>query len=150
MFPKTSGTAGSWPEVMHNRYVTDWKAYHSPFDRIPPTRLKEAGGAPSAPVSYGINQKLFDLSSSKFESPSELIMMAPALKAGPVAQFIGMSNTNVEVPVGGNGGTKGGTHQNRSRINALYADAHVANLLYTDFTKSTGDDKRRWDPDPEN
>jgi len=147
MFPRSSGTAGSWPEAMHTRYVTDWKAYHSPFDRIPPTRLADVGNSKDAPVSYGINQKLFDVSSSKFSSPSELIMMAPALKSGAVIQFTGMSSTNVEVPVGGNGGTRGGTHQNRSRINALFADAHVANMLYTDFIKTSGDETRRWSPD---
>jgi len=116
MFPSAGGTAGSWPEVMHTRYVTDWKAYRSPFDRVPPTRLVDVGNsAAAAPVSYGINDNLFDVSSSKFASPSELIMMAPSHNGGAVIQFTGTSATNVKVTANSNGSTRGGTHQNRSR-----------------------------------
>jgi prepilin-type N-terminal cleavage/methylation domain-containing protein/prepilin-type processing-associated H-X9-DG protein len=146
MFP-SAGT-DKWPVVMHARYVTDWKAYHSPFDRVPAARLVDVGSsAPAAPVSYGVNDKLLDVSSSKFASPSELIMMAPSHNGGAVIQFTGTSATDVKVTANSNGSTRGGTHQNRSRINALFADAHVANMLYTDFTKSTGDERRRWFPE---
>jgi prepilin-type N-terminal cleavage/methylation domain-containing protein/prepilin-type processing-associated H-X9-DG protein len=145
-FPKTS-TAGAWPKAMHDRYVTDWKAYHSPFDRLPATRLQDVGSAAVAPVSYGINTKLFDKSSSNFASPSELIMMSCQMTSSSPATFVGTSDQNVELPVGGLGGMKNGTHQNRSRINALFADAHITNMTFIEFVKSTGDEELRWTPE---
>ena len=147
MFPNTIGTAGAWPEAMHSRYITDWKTFHSPFDRIPATRLNPSGTG-AQPVSYGINTKLFDEPSSKFTSPSELIMAAPSMADPKRPQFTGTSATNVDVSATTNGSTKGGTHQSRSRINALYADAHVTNLLYLEFARTSGSDgQRRWEPE---
>jgi prepilin-type processing-associated H-X9-DG protein len=41
-----------------------------------------------------------------------------------------------------------GTHTNRSQINALYADTHVASVNYKEFatTSGTTDDEKRWKP----
>lgn len=148
MFPRTSGTAGPWPQALHAKYVPDWKAYHSPFDRVPTSRLAAANSDASAAVSYGINTQLFGVNSSKFGSPSELIMAAPVMDGGTQIKFSGTSASNVDLPKGGGGGTKKGTHNNRARINALYADAHVKDLLWTEFTRTSGDDgKRRWNPE---
>ena len=143
MFPK-SATGGAWPKQLRDRYVTTWKAFHSPFDKRP---QQETG---TVPVSYGINSKCFDVNASKFSAPSELIMGAPAVDPSPVLKFSGTSDKNVEVrPIGG-GGKKFGTHQSRAQINALFADSHVSSVLYNDFAKTAGEDgKRRWEPESE-
>ena len=149
MFPKTPGTAGPWPQALHEKYVPDWKAYHSPFDRLPGSRLSDATSNASAAVSYGINTNLFGVNSSKFGSPSELIMAAPVMEGGTQIKFTGTSASTVDLPKGGGGGTKRGTHQGRLRVNALYADAHVKDILWTEFIKTSGEDgRRRWDPEP--
>ena len=91
---------------------------------------------------------VFGVNSSKFGSPSELIMAAPVMDGGTQIKFSGTSASNVDLPKGGGGGTKKGTHNNRSRVNALYADAHVKDLLWKEFSKTTDDDgKRRWNPE---
>ena len=102
------------------------------------------------PISYGINKNAFDINASKFTSPSELIIAAPAMEPSAELKFTGVSSQNVELDTPSGSAKKYGTHQNRSLINALYADSHVSSLLYNDFAQSSGEaGRRRWYPDSE-
>src|SRR5204863_8566152 len=79
MFTKNA-TGGPWPKQMRDRYVTTWKVFRSPFDRITAAR-PEAESGTSVPISYGINKNAFDINASNFPSPSELIIEARRLEA---------------------------------------------------------------------
>jgi prepilin-type N-terminal cleavage/methylation domain-containing protein/prepilin-type processing-associated H-X9-DG protein len=135
-----------WPILLQSKYVTDWRVFRSPFDKVTAQR-PEKRTAPGVPVSYGINVKTYNMHTSKFRSPSELVLAAPNLPAANPIKFSGTSDLNVtlEMPSGTN---KGGTHSNRNQINALFADAHVSSMLWKDFSQTTGDDGlRRWYPE---
>ncbi|MEO8351993.1 MAG: prepilin-type N-terminal cleavage/methylation domain-containing protein [Chthoniobacteraceae bacterium] len=146
MFTKAGDASGSWPDVLHERYVKSWKTFRSPFDRPTADRPNVETGS-NVPVSYGINSNLFDVNASKFESPSELIMAAPAVEPAADIAFTGRSSQNVSVMPPG-GARKLGTHSNRNQINVLYCDSHVTSLLFADFGKSSAEDgRRRWFPE---
>ena len=93
MFSVTTTT--TWPVLLQQKYVPDWRVFKSPFDRRKDTTNP-------SPVSYGINSYLFtpaadtaktpgketyNGSTSQFVSPSELILMAPV----PDAKLDGLS-----------------------------------------------------------
>ena len=138
---ESGGGAVAWPSTLHRKYVTNWKVFRSPFDKRP-DRDEE-----NAPVSYGLNTYLFDVHSSKITSPSQLILMASAVSSGKALDFpeANRGSTNVEVRPGS--GPKSGTHNNRSQINVVYADAHAASINCQEFS-STADAEgaRRWFP----
>jgi prepilin-type N-terminal cleavage/methylation domain-containing protein/prepilin-type processing-associated H-X9-DG protein len=137
----------TWPIVLQKKYVTDWRVFRSPFDKVTPQR-PDKRVAPGVPVSYGINVNTYNVHTSKYRSPSELILAAPNPGPGTPMKFDGTSNVNVTLPLPSGGSSKGGTHSNRNQINALYADAHVSSMLWRDFSLTTGDDgQRRWYPE---
>jgi len=167
-----SSTAITWPVALYSKYVTNWKAFTSPFDANAHVGTLATGG--DTCVSYGINNNIlnggtstpvFDGNTTKFSSPSQLILMAPVVAQGGSANVIqfpstnasGSSlgtingNTNVVLPVPSPYAANYGTHNNRGQINALYADAHVQSLTYRDFCTTTvvGTDTTgpaRWQP----
>ena len=147
MFKKESGGGAevvSWPVTLQSKYVTNWKVFRSPFDKRP-----DRVDPPGIPVSYGINNNLFGVNASKFDAPSQLLAMAPALVPGTDVAFLGTSDSNPNVPMPEGGGTgKLGTHNNRAQINVLYADSHAASIPYREFA-STQDESglRRWWPE---
>jgi prepilin-type N-terminal cleavage/methylation domain-containing protein/prepilin-type processing-associated H-X9-DG protein len=129
----------SWPIILHQKYVQNWKVFRSPFDKRPDLETD------SAPVSYGVNQNLIDIHSSKFGSPSQLIMMAPSVGGGAELSFAGTGSSNPTVLPGN--GSKSGTHNNRSQINVVYADAHAASISATEFSKASDvEGLKRWYP----
>jgi prepilin-type N-terminal cleavage/methylation domain-containing protein/prepilin-type processing-associated H-X9-DG protein len=157
-----SGTANTWPVILQAKYVPNWKVFKSPFD-------KRADGATqtadAVSVSYGVNENVFnqaekpawDGNSSRLASPSQLILIAPAMTSEPVTPtFDGKGNVDVLVKVPADAtGRKDfrGTHNSRSQINALYADTHVETLRYGPSSDSaayanTQNDsgKNRWEP----
>lgn len=141
-----AGGGGSWPETLHERYVKSWKTFRSPFDRTTTERPATETGN-NVPVSYGLNTNVVDTNASKFESPSELIMGAPAVVPGPELTFNGRSSQSVTITPPG-GAKKQGTHANRTQINVLFCDSHVSSVLFADYGKSSGEDgRRRWFPD---
>lgn len=145
MFKIDSSTP--WPITLNDKYVTSWKVFRSPFDPVTQNRpVKEK--APGVPVSYGINENCFGVNGSKFESPSLLVLMAPAMESGNEVKFNGVSETNVKVPMPSNPGGKQGTHFGRSQINVLYADAHVSTVPWKEFA-TTADEEglKRWWPE---
>lgn len=160
IFSDTAGTDGKfWPALLQTKYVTDWKVFRSPFDKRPPGNQTDLT---TLPVSYGVNVNVlkqpgkpgWDGNWSKLSAPSQLILMAPAMDASSVKDVIfkGVANQAVPLPAP-SVAPKLGTHSGRSRINALYADSHVAAITYGPSTSAeaynntTGDaGLRRWNP----
>lgn len=132
MFDEDGSGGKFWPEILQSKYVTNWKVFKSAFD----TR-KDSTALAAIPVSYGINTNVlkhagkWDGNISKLESPSQLIVMAPAMDplVISVPVFTGIANTAVPLPVP-TVSKKLGTHNKRSQIHALYADSHVSILKY--------------------
>lgn len=133
------GDASTWPQTLHSKYVSNWKVYRSPFDK------RADSDDNSAPVSYGFNKNVLGVHTSKFQSPSQLIMIAPALQAGKEVRFSGTAQQNVDVSPGN--GAQSGTHTNRTQINVVFADAHTASINAREFSEASGTDGlRRWSP----
>jgi prepilin-type processing-associated H-X9-DG protein len=89
-----------------------------------------------------------DKSSVEFQSPSQLIIIAPHLTgaADETASWQGTSANNPELNYPP-GAQPQGTHANAKNINALFADAHVENLAWQKYSDSTSDaGKQRWLP----
>jgi len=158
-------TTIAWPVALYSKYVTNWKVFASPFDTIASSYTGTLADGSDSYVSYGINNNIlngatstptFDGNTTKFSSPSQLILMAPVVTAAPPASTIKFPNTkngnqNVALPVPASYTGNYGTHMNRGQINALFADAHVQSLSYRDFctTAAVGTDTSgpaRWQP----
>ncbi len=145
MFKKDSGGGAeivSWPITLQSKYVTNWKVFRSPFDK-----RADRAEAPGIPVSYGINDNLFGINASKWDSPSQLIAMAPSLVPGNEVLFNGTSESNPRVIMpDGSGPGKLGTHNGRAQINVLFADSHAISIPYREFagTQDAAGLKRWW------
>ncbi len=153
MFPSTASGAGSgaavisWPTTLHDKYVTTWKVFHSPFDIRPVTETVPA------PVSYAVNDNTMTLvdpykgSASQFVSPSELILMSADPGKDPKKlDFRAISSGNPTV-MPATPGVKLGTHSSRGQINVLFADAHASSISWADYADSTTPEGvRRWQP----
>ncbi len=147
-----------WPQTLQAKYVPTWKVFKSPFD-------KRDDNSVTPPVSYGINVNIltpvaaaggtaFDGNASKLAAPSQLIYMAPNIDpAQTTVVFLlktSIDKVSVAEPVVTPPLTKAqyrGTHTNRSQINALYADTHIASITYSEFaTTKTPEGLLRWKP----
>jgi prepilin-type N-terminal cleavage/methylation domain-containing protein/prepilin-type processing-associated H-X9-DG protein len=143
-------------------YLSSWNVFQSPLDTRP--ALEDDT---NSPISYGINQNVADQSvppgtrlfANKIVTPSVFILFAPAQDPAATVEFQGTASTAApgvtvvgkggsppppapplpaqarSVPPGGN--ATGGTHSSRKQINALFADWHVENMLWTTFTNTT-------------
>jgi len=145
-------------------YVSSWDGFLSPFD-IPVLPRTASDNDANSAVSYGVNPKIYPnntaLSAAKITIPTAFIVFAPAEASGATVTFRGTANTssqpnlaaspNVTVlGIGGNpppapppqatsspgGNATGGTHSSRQKINALFADWHSENMLWTTFTNN--------------
>jgi prepilin-type N-terminal cleavage/methylation domain len=158
-----SATA-TWMSQLCPKYTAAWGIFKSPLDT---TRLpSEAGtGSPASPISYGINSKIYDvnnvaISADKIAKPTVFILFAPAQDNATTVNFQGLATTPAPgVTVLGNsntvtsnpasGAATGGTQNNRTRINALFADLHCENMLWSAFTNTTATpptDPDQWTP----
>jgi prepilin-type N-terminal cleavage/methylation domain-containing protein/prepilin-type processing-associated H-X9-DG protein len=158
--------AASWMSQLSPKYFSGWRGFQSPFDKRTPS---EAGtGIPFSPISYGVNANIYPvgggtLSAGKINKPTAFILFAPAQATGATVNFVGWANSNPldkGVTVAGTGSAAtsnpggaatGGTHNNRQRINALFADLHCETMAWTTFTRNapTSDDPDalfRWNP----
>ena len=140
-------TTGSWMRQLNPKYVSAWGIFQSPFDTRAPS---EAGiAAPVSPISYGVNANIYPnntaMSADKISKSTIFILFAPAQAATATVTFQGTAAT---VPPGvtvlGNGATATsipggttapppppqGTHANRTRINALFADLHLESMTW--------------------
>jgi prepilin-type processing-associated H-X9-DG protein len=157
-------TGSSWVTQLNPKYVSRWAVLQSPFDKRPGS---EAGtGIPVSPVSYGINANVFSgsspFSADRITKPSSFILFAPAQKSGTTVSFQGTAVVTLPVVtvlgVGGNtatsnpgGNATGGTHSNRTKINALFADLHSETMPWATFTNNAAttndpDGAYRWTP----
>jgi prepilin-type N-terminal cleavage/methylation domain-containing protein/prepilin-type processing-associated H-X9-DG protein len=130
-----------WPVTLRDKAVPDWRVFKSPFDTRPNRDV-----APNAPVSYGINDSVLGTNTSKFDSPSQLFLMAAAMDQGKTVAFSGTSESAPVIrPSGGTG--KFGTHSGRSQINVLFADSHVTSMSWIEFSSDAGESgKIHWQP----
>jgi len=170
-------TSASWMSQLYNadpppaapKYLSSWGVFVSPFDRPASPRTSSPNNANSA-VSYGINgtSGVIGMSADKISKPSVFIVFAPAQASGSAVNFRGIGNTtsqanlaassNVTVLAAAtvpNGPATGGTHNGRTKINALCADWHVETMPWSGtgpaFTHTTDpgsdpDAPYRWSP----
>jgi prepilin-type N-terminal cleavage/methylation domain-containing protein len=165
-------TTGSWMSQLYNadnpaasKYLSSWKIFVSPFDK----RTSSAPSATSA-ISYGINGTagVVGISVDRIPKPTAFVVFAPAQQSGTTVAFQGIANTTTQAALVGSpnvtvlaatsnpGGTAtGGTHNGRTKINALCADWHVESMLWSGtgpaFTHTTDpgsdpDGPYRWGP----
>src|SRR5207249_8707842 len=138
----------NWMTSLHPKYLSNWKIFQSPFDK----RASSENNT-TAPVSYGFNANAqssgVSLLSDKITNPSVFILFAPGQGTLTTVSFTGTAATSVTVDKAG--GSLGGTHNKRRRINACMADLHVENMLwsvYINNTNSSSDPSasQRWTP----
>jgi prepilin-type processing-associated H-X9-DG protein len=146
---------------LNQKYLSAWRVLESPFDK---RSTSELGGA-NAAISYGINPNVYSagvpISADKITKPTVFITFAPAQKAGTIVSFQGAGNSaapGVEVLATTStpgGAATGGTHNNRAKINALFADWHVETMAWSGtgpaFTHTSDpggdpDAQYRWSP----
>jgi prepilin-type N-terminal cleavage/methylation domain-containing protein/prepilin-type processing-associated H-X9-DG protein len=143
---------GIWMTQLRPKYLAAWNIFQSPFD----TRAASEVDA-TAPISYGLNgnpgsgSSIAGLSVDRIANPSVFIMFAPAQAVGATVTFAGGTAAAVTVYKNTNPAASGGTHSNRKRINALFADLHSENMVWTTFindTPSANDPSAalRWSP----
>lgn len=161
----TDASAGTWMAQLKPKYVPAWKIFQSPFDYRTASEDETATNKP--PISYGLNgnpgsggtgSSIAGLSMDKVANPSAFIVFAPAPDAtvGSSPKFQGVPATAVteykgtSVP-GGLAPTPGGTHSQRKRINALFADLHSESMPWSTFVNDTNSAtdssaSQRWTP----
>jgi len=156
----------TWMSQLNPKYLSNWRVLESPFDA---RASNELGGANTA-VSYGINNNVYlggaAISADKVTKPVTFIVFAPAQATGATVTFQGAANSSapgVTVNSGGTpatsnpGGTAvGGPHNDRQKINALFADWHAETMYWSGtrpaFTNNTNnppsdaDGNYRWNP----
>ncbi len=155
-FAKNAPVDEIWPNALKNVYVKDWRSFRSPFDKITKDRPSADKNPPPdpIPISYGMNDNLFDTFEGKWKAPtSTLIMLAPAVDTTTSSKIVlfradAVANTSVSIkPLGTTGSQNYGTHRLRTAINVLFADNHVSDMDWAKFTdNTTTKGKYQWDP----
>lgn len=149
MFASAAAGDESWPNLLHAKYVKDWKVFRSPFDK--PTSSRPTGDTAPVPVSYGLNGKIFDTFEGKWvTSGSALILGAADIDVSATGKTVAFSadafsdkNVKLTLPTG----NSLGTHGNRESINVLFADGHVVEMDWKKYIENTTDaGKQHWDP----
>ena len=155
-------TTGSWMTQLCPKYTAAWGIFQSPFDTRAPSEVGDA----TTSISYGINGTpgLIGIAVDKITKPTIFIMFAPAQTQGAAVSFLGTAATvSPYVTVLGIGGGQakstpdgsaaiGGTQNNRTKINALFADLHVETMAWSLFTAKTNNPPsdpcgaQRWNP----
>jgi prepilin-type N-terminal cleavage/methylation domain-containing protein len=141
--------------VIYPKYLATKKVFQSPFDK------RADSETDGAPVSYGINQNIYDLiggNMTRVVSPASTILMAPRYNGNPalVASWTGLAAIApfvVNLPVGGVGMTTG-PQRNGAQINALFCDLHAETMAFGPagtagtFQDATSDPLglKHWDP----
>ena len=166
VFP--GSTTATWMSQFetNQKYLAAWRVLQSPFDS---RASSEAGtGTPVSKISYGINSNVYSaqgvpISADKITKPTAFITFAPAQASGTTVSFQGAANSPGAPGVtvlatngpGGPANATGGTHNNRRKINALFADWHVETMdwsgsgpAFTNTTSQTNDPDGavRWSP----
>ena len=149
LFSISGAGASTWPTLLQAKYVKDWKAFRSPFDK--PSAARPKTDTPPVPISYGLSEKVFDTFMGKWKgSPSSVILAAPAVDTsapGKTVKFMGGAKSDTNVKITMPTGAELGTHQKRTAINVLFADGHVEQMDWSKYIKNGTDiEKQRWDP----
>jgi prepilin-type N-terminal cleavage/methylation domain-containing protein len=119
--------------VIYPKYIGKTrKVFQSPFDK------RSALETDSAPVSYGINQNMYDLingNMTKVVSPPSTILIAPNYSVGPTGSTLWASLAAAapyvrNLPVGGGAGMTTGLQRNGTQINALFCDLHAETMTF--------------------
>ena len=161
VFP--GSTTATWMSKLelNQKYLSAWRVLESPFDK---RSTSELGNAATA-ISYGINSNVYSggvaISADKITKPVTFIVFAPAQASTATVSFLGVGTSaapgvTVLAALSTPGGTAtGGTHQNRTKINAMCGDWHVESMLWSGTgpafknTTATGTDPDgafRWSP----
>lgn len=151
----------TWPgtsttPVLYSKYIGGRKSFLSPFDK------RAAAETDTAPVSYGVNENMYTASPgiardmTRVASPTITILMAPRYNGDPriVASWTGTTTSAPDLKAGGEPANTKGTHTNAKRINALFCDLHVEDMLFGpntvigSFQDKTSDPLglKHWDP----
>jgi prepilin-type N-terminal cleavage/methylation domain-containing protein len=158
-------SSADWMSQLHPKYLPAWAILQSPFDKR--AASENGTAAPISPVSYGLNgnpksgTSIAGLLMDKVTNPSAFIVFAPAQTNATTVAFSGTAAQaapgvivykNISTP----GGTYSlapthGTHSSRKRINALFADQHSENMVWSVFINDTASSSDttanlRWDP----
>jgi prepilin-type N-terminal cleavage/methylation domain-containing protein/prepilin-type processing-associated H-X9-DG protein len=161
-FPGSATTTWMLQLEQNQKYLSSWRVLESPFDK---RATSELGGA-NAAVSYGINANVLPgnvaISADKITKPVSFIVFAPAQASTATVSFTGTGDPTAVpgVKVLANASTPGGTavggpHNDRKKINALFADWHVETMPWSGTgpaftnTAATGTDPDgayRWSP----
>ncbi len=148
MFATAGGGGGnSWPLTLNPKYVQGWKTFLSPFDP------RSEG---SSSVSYGVNTNTFGTFTGRYTNASALVLIAPnpqpapaGLEASATWPGTAANNPSVSKPAAENLTNPSGTHADRKRISALFADTHVEHLSWADFANPDPvNPKIVWEPYP--
>lgn len=138
--------SATWMTLLHPKYLPAWKIFQSPFD------TRTATETDPAPISYGLNGNgVAGISADRIARPSSFILLGSAQNDLAQVSYSGLSTTGsggvaVYKAVSNGKTAKGGTHNNRSRINALFADLHTENILWNTFISDTDTNPcYRWD-----
>ena len=138
--------------VIYPKYIDRGgrRVFQSAFDKRP------ALDTDSAPVSYGINQNMYDLISgnmAKVVSLSSTILMAPNYNGNPSLSASWTSRAAAapfvsNLPAGGGVGMTIGPQRNGTQINALFCDLHVETMTFGPATTAGTfkDTTTHWDP----
>jgi prepilin-type N-terminal cleavage/methylation domain-containing protein/prepilin-type processing-associated H-X9-DG protein len=129
-WPGTSPTPSPTPGL-YQKYIASRKVFQSPFDKRTPSE------ANNAPVSYGINTRIYALVGGnmlKVVSPASTFLMAPNYPSSPgdprnINSWPGTAGSAPDLPLGG-GGESRGTHSNGRQINVLFCDWHTESLPF--------------------
>jgi prepilin-type N-terminal cleavage/methylation domain-containing protein/prepilin-type processing-associated H-X9-DG protein len=144
-------TSGGWPGILQANYVKDWNTFRSPFDKVTVTR-PNTQNAP-VPVSYGLNQKVFDTVKGKWRNTDFTVILAAAAidssGTGSNVTFQANAISTYNVTISPNNLPANlGTHRSRQLINVLFADGHVEewnwNTQY--IQNATPVQMAHWDP----
>ena len=147
MFSLTDTVA--WPAVLQKKYVTDWKAFQSPFDKRLPY-----SGTPPAPISYAMNKAVLDTVLTKWDNSGSTVIMAASnvdtAIPGKTVKFVAVTSADgptkpvINTPPTG---VDLGSHQGRQSINVLFSDGHVEQMDWAKYIdNSTAIGKQRWSP----
>ncbi len=152
MFSMNGSAATNWPNLLQAKYVKDWKAFRSPFDK--PSKDRPKTDTPPVPISYGLSEKTFDTFKGKWKgSDSSVVLAAPLVDTavtGKTVKFKAAAKSdagNDALKLTKPTGTDLGTHESRKAINVLFADGHVEQMQWSKYTANgTELEKQRWDP----
>jgi prepilin-type N-terminal cleavage/methylation domain-containing protein/prepilin-type processing-associated H-X9-DG protein len=141
--------ATSWMSQLTPKYLSVWRVLQSPFDK----RSSSEAGNDSTSISYGVNANIYlpggtAMPAARITKPPAFILFALAQDSSATVRFLGTAlnpgapgvnlaaGTNNTVTSSPGGVPVGGTHNNRQRINALFADLHCETMSWSAFTST--------------